>query len=150
MGATILIVEDNELNQKLFRDLVAAMGHRAVSATSGREGIIFAEQHPLHLAIVDLLLPDISGLEVIAALRREPRLRRLPVLAASAFRSSVSAAWLRRHRCDAFVAKPISVQAFTQEVGRLLRGVPIAASEMPPTLLAAAPLAAPDSNLAIE
>ena len=139
MDETILLIEDNRLNLKLFQDLVAAKGCRAVDAASGSEGITLAKLHRPDIAVVDLQLPDCSGLDVIKALKSDPRLCGIPVLATSAFCASVSAEWLARHQCDGFIAKPVLAQAFISDVDRLLRRVAIAASEMPPSLSTAGP-----------
>jgi two-component system, cell cycle response regulator DivK len=123
MGETILIVEDNWLNQKLFQDLITAEGYRSICAASGSEAICLAERLLPDLAIVDLYMPDIAGLDVVKAMRNDAHLRNIPVLATSAFQRSVSAAWLLRHQCDGFIAKPLVARRFCHEINRLLRRV---------------------------
>jgi two-component system cell cycle response regulator DivK len=123
----------------LFQDLVAAAGCRPIGAASGSEAICLAERHLPDLAIVDLYLPDIAGLDVIKAMRSDARLRNIPVLATSAFQRSVSAAWLLQHQCDGFIARPLVARDFCDELNRLLRRVAMTTRDtlpqhMPPGL----------------
>ena len=136
MGETILIIEDNRLNLRLFNDLVMAKGHRPIGAVSASEGLALARLHLPKLIVVDVQLPDISGLEVVQIVRSEWSLRDIPVLAASAFQSSASAEWLLQHQCDGFIAKPVSARPFMELVEKLLSEAAMAAEMLPRTLAA--------------
>jgi len=125
MSKTVLIIEDNQLNLKLFHDLLAASGYETISATRGMYGVSLIKRHRPDLVIVDIQLPDISGLDVIRLIKGDKNTRAIPVLAVTAFQSRVDERWLLETGCDGFVAKPISVVNFTNQVRNLLRPVEI-------------------------
>ena len=112
----ILIVEDNEQNRKLARDLLRVHGYRTVEAETGEAGVALAAEHRPDLIVMDIHLPGISGIEALAMLRAAPVTRAISVLAFTASvmpqdRSDIMAAGF-----DAFVSKPINIEAFLAAV----------------------------------
>ncbi|MBM3570109.1 MAG: response regulator [Alphaproteobacteria bacterium] len=120
MAKTILIVEDNELNMKLFRDLLDAHGYKTVETRDGREAVDLARQHRPDLIIMDIQLPEISGLEVTKRLKADPTLKAIPVIAVTAFAMKGDEEWVMQGGCDGYIAKPISVVPFIQTVKKFI------------------------------
>ena len=119
-GELILIVEDNEQNLKLARDLLRVHGYGTLDAGSGEAGVALAAEHRPDLVVMDIHLPGISGIEALAMLRAAPVTRAIPVLAFTASvmpqdRSDIMAAGF-----DAFVSKPINIEAFLAAVAAAL------------------------------
>ena len=113
---TILIVEDNELNMKLFRDLLDAQGYRTLQTNNGIEALNIAlEQHP-DLILMDIQLLEASGLEVTKFLKEDESVRDIPVVAVTAFAMKGDEEAIRQVGCDGYLSKPISVMGFLQTV----------------------------------
>jgi two-component system cell cycle response regulator DivK len=85
MAQKILIVEDNELNMKLFNDLLQAHGYETVQTHNGREALDLAREHEPDRILMDIQLPEISGLEVTKILKADDELKAIPVIAVTAF-----------------------------------------------------------------
>lgn len=120
MGKTVLIVEDNELNMKLFQDLLQAHGYRTVGTRNGVEALDLARQHQPQLILMDIQLPEVSGLEVTKWLKDDPELRRIPVIAVTAFAMKGDEERIREGGCEAYLSKPISVNKFIETVRSFL------------------------------
>jgi two-component system, cell cycle response regulator DivK len=120
MAKTVLIVEDNELNMKLFRDLLEGQGYRTLGAGEGLEAFALARDHKPDLILMDIQLPAISGLEVTRWLKEDPALAHIPVVAVTAFAMKGDEARIRDGGCEAYLAKPISVTSFLETVRRFL------------------------------
>jgi len=120
MPKTILVVEDNELNMKLFHDLLEAQGYRVLQTGEGLAAFQLAREHRPDLIVMDIQLPAISGLEVTGWLKEDPDLARIPVVAVTAFAMKGDETRIREGGCEAYVAKPISVAGFLETVRRLL------------------------------
>ncbi|MBL8361512.1 MAG: response regulator [Rubrivivax sp.] len=118
--ATILIVEDNEKNMKLVRDILAFQGHQVLEAVTGEDGVRLAVEHVPQLVLMDIQLPDINGVEALARIRAEPALAAVPVLAVSASVMPDQQQRITSSGFDAFIAKPISVKPFLAAVGAAL------------------------------
>ncbi len=116
----VLIVEDNELNMKLFNDLLTAHGYDTVLAGDGGEALALARRHHPDLILMDIQLPQISGLEVTRQLKQDPELKRIPVIAVTAFAMKGDREKIRAGGCEDYIAKPISIAAFLQTVERFL------------------------------
>ncbi len=108
----VLIVEDNDLNMKLFRDLLQAHGYRTLHARDGMEVLGLVRQHRPDLIIMDIQLPEVSGLEVTRWLKEDADLRSIPVVAITAFAMKGDEEKIRAGGCEAYMAKPISVAKF--------------------------------------
>jgi two-component system, cell cycle response regulator DivK len=117
---TVLIVEDNELNMKLFNDLLEAHGYRTLQTRDGMEAITLARLHRPDLILMDIQLPEVSGLEVTKWIKEDDELRRIPVVAVTAFAMKGDDEKIRDGGCEAYMAKPISVASFLETVGRFL------------------------------
>ena len=116
----ILIVEDNELNMKLFHDLLEVHGYETVQTKDGREAVDLARQHRPDLILMDIQLPEVSGLEVTKWLKQDEELRSIPVIAVTAFAMKGDEEKIRNGGCEAYIAKPISVSTFLQTIEKVL------------------------------
>jgi two-component system cell cycle response regulator DivK len=120
MAKTILIVEDNELNMKLFNDLLEANGYGTVQTRSGMDAIGLAREHRPDLILMDIQLPEVSGLEVTKWLKEDDELRSIPVVAVTAFAMKGDEERIREGGCEAYLSKPISVAKFLETVRHFL------------------------------
>ena len=112
----VLIVEDNELNMKLFHDLIEACGHEILETHDGIEALKLARQHHPDLILMDIQLPEVSGLEVTRWLKADDDLRAIPVVAITAFAMKGDEERIREGGCEAYLSKPISVAKFLETV----------------------------------
>ena len=120
MSKTILIVEDNELNMKLFNDLLQAHGYNTLQAKDGRVVVEMTRKNRPDLILMDIQLPEISGLEITKMLKADDDLCNIPVIAVTAFAMKGDEQKIRNGGCDGYIAKPISVVSFLQTVSRFL------------------------------
>jgi len=120
MSKTVLIVEDNELNMKLFHDLLDAHGYNTLQTKDGMEALAIVRQHRPDLILMDIQLPEVSGLEVIKWIKEDDNLRSIPVVAVTAFAMKGDEEKMREGGCDAYIAKPISVGKFIETVRQFL------------------------------
>jgi two-component system, cell cycle response regulator DivK len=116
MSKTVLIVEDNELNMKLFHDLLEAHGYSTVQTRNGVEVMNLARTHRPDLILMDIQLPEVSGLEVTRWLKDDEELRSIPVIAITAFAMKGDEERIREGGCEAYLSKPISVAKFLETV----------------------------------
>jgi two-component system cell cycle response regulator DivK len=120
MPKTILIVEDNELNMKLFNDLLQAHGYETLQTKDGREAMEMTEEYHPDLILMDIQLPKISGLEITRQIKQKDDLKSIPVIAVTAFAMKGDEEKIREGGCEAYIAKPISVTNFLETVQRFL------------------------------
>ena len=120
MSKTILIVEDNELNMKLFNDLLQAHGYNTLQAKDGRVVVEMTRKNRPDLILMDIQLPEISGLEITKMLKADDDLKSIPVVAVTAFAMRGDEQKIRNGGCDGYIAKPISVASFLQTVSKFL------------------------------
>ena len=120
MKKTILIVEDNELNMKLFHDLLDAYGYQTVQTRNGMEALELARTHHPDLVLMDIQLPEVSGLEVTKWLKDDDELRDIPVIAITAFAMKGDEERIREGGCEAYISKPISVSMFLDTVRQFI------------------------------
>lgn len=116
MAKTVLIVEDNELNMKLFNDLLEAHGYRTLQTRNGLEAMDIARAERPNLILMDIQLPEVSGLEVTKWLKEDDDLRSIPVIAVTAFAMKGDEERIRQGGCEAYISKPISVAKFLETV----------------------------------
>ena len=117
---TVLVVEDNDLNMKLFHDLLEAHGYQVLQTKNGLEALKLAREHHPDLILMDIQLPEVSGLEVTKWLKEDSDLRGIPVVAVTAFAMKGDEEKIREGGCEAYIAKPISVASFLQTVEQFL------------------------------
>ncbi|MCK5373736.1 MAG: response regulator [Alphaproteobacteria bacterium] len=120
MTKKVLIVEDNELNMKLFHDLLEAHGIETVQTREGKLAFDMALEHNPDLVIMDIQLPEISGLEVTRQLKEHPELKSIPVIAVTAFAMKGDEQKIREGGCEDYISKPISVVRFIDVVKKHL------------------------------
>lgn len=120
MKKTVLIVEDNELNMKLFNDLLEANGNATLRTRSGVEAVSLARDHRPDLILMDIQLPEVSGLEVTRWLKEDRDLKHIPVIAITAFAMKGDEEKIRQGGCEAYLSKPISVAKFLETVNAFL------------------------------
>lgn len=115
-----MIVEDNELNKKLFRDLLEANGYRVVHTSDGMEVMGLARTQKPDLILMDIQLPEVSGIEVTSWLKKDPDLKHIPVVAITAFAMKGDEEKIRAGGCEGYLSKPISVASFLATVRQYL------------------------------
>jgi two-component system, cell cycle response regulator DivK len=120
MAKSILVVEDNELNMKLFHDLLEAQGYDVLQSQDGMEALKLARTHRPDLILMDIQLPEVSGLEVTKWLKEDEELRSIPVIAVTAFAMKGDEEKIREGGCEAYISKPISVASFLETVEKYL------------------------------
>ena len=113
---TILIVEDNELNMKLFHDLLESHGYKTLQTGDGLTALDMATRYMPDLILMDIQLPEISGLEVIRRLKQDSSLRKIPVIAVTAFAMKSDEDMIRKEGCVGYISKPISINGFLQVI----------------------------------
>ncbi len=120
MGQKILVVEDNELNLKLFCDLLRAHGYETEAVRDGREAIARARAFASDLIVMDIQMPHISGLELIEQLKGDEALKMIPIMAVTAYAAKGDEERIRDAGAEGYVSKPISVLRFVEAVAALL------------------------------
>jgi two-component system, cell cycle response regulator DivK len=120
MPKTVMIVEDNELNMKLFHDLLEAYGYRTIGTPNGLEVPDLARKHRPDLILMDIQLPEVSGLEVTKWLKEDAELQAIPVVAVTAFAMKGDEERIRESGCEAYLSKPISVPKFIEAIRHFL------------------------------
>jgi two-component system, cell cycle response regulator DivK len=118
--STILIVEDNQKNMKLVRDILRHMGHQTLEAMTGAEGIRLALEHRPDLVLMDIQLPDIDGITALRRIREDAALDAMPVLAVSASVMPDEQHKIVSSGFDAYITKPIVLRLFLESVQRFL------------------------------
>ena len=117
---TILIVEDNPLNMKLFHDLLEAHGYATLQAKEGNEALKLTREHLPNLILMDIQLPEISGLDVTRLIKADDRLRHIPIVAVTAFAMRGDEEKIREAGCEAYMSKPISIAHFMEVIERTI------------------------------
>jgi two-component system cell cycle response regulator DivK len=120
MTQVILVVEDNERNLKLLRDVLQYAGYGVLAARTAEDGIALAVSEPPDLVLMDLQLPGIDGIEALRRLRESPRTANIPVVAVTAQAMKQDRERVLQAGFDGYVEKPISVRAFPDQVRRFL------------------------------
>ena len=115
-----MIVEDNDLNMKLFRDLLQANGFRTLHLREGRNVLETARRERPNLILMDVQLPEVSGVEIIRWLKSDGELKSIPVVAITAFAMKGDEERIRASGCNDYLSKPISISLFLSTVQRFL------------------------------
>ena len=121
MPHTVMIVEDNELNMKLFSDLLETRGCRVVQTRNGLEAVDLARHERPHLILMDIQLPEVSGLQVTQWLKDDEDLGHIPIIAITAFAMKGDEEKILKAGCEAYLSKPISVVKFFETVDNFLK-----------------------------
>ncbi len=121
MAKIILIVEDDELSMKLATDLLQAHGYDTLQSVDGKDTLQLAREHHPDLIIMDIQLPEISGMEYTKMLKADEGLKDIPVLAVTAFALKGDEEKILEAGCDGYIAKPISVPLFLETVANLTK-----------------------------
>ena len=120
MKKRILIVEDNELNLKLFRDLLTAHGYETIETKEGLEAIRLTKSEKPDLILMDIQLPEVSGLDVTRRLKSDSSISDIPIIAVTAFAMKDDEEKILAAGCEAYISKPISIMPFLNTVRRFL------------------------------
>ncbi len=120
MSKTVLIVEDNELNMKLFNDLLEAHGISTVQTDDGYKVLDLAREHKPDLILMDIQLPEVSGLDVTKWLKDDEELKSIPVVAITAFAMKGDEQKIREGGCEDYISKPITVNYFMEVIERFI------------------------------
>jgi two-component system cell cycle response regulator DivK len=116
----VLIVEDNDLNMKLFRDLIEAQGYSTIHTRDGMDVMGLARQHKPDLILMDIQLPEVSGLDITRFLKDDSELKAIPVIAVTAFAMKGDEEKIRAGGCEDYISKPIAVNQFIATIKRHL------------------------------
>ncbi|MEM9572279.1 MAG: response regulator [Pseudomonadota bacterium] len=116
----VLIVEDNALNMRLFSDLLEASGYETLQCVDGAKAVGLALEERPDLIIMDIQLPDVSGLDITRWLKDDERTAKIPVLAVTAFAMRTDELLVREAGCEGYLSKPIQVRSFLQTVDELI------------------------------
>ncbi len=115
----VLVVEDNELNMKLFCDLLDAFGFETVQSRDGLKAVELARANKPDLIIMDIQLPEVSGLDLTRWIKDDASIKSIPIMAVTAFAMRQDERLVREAGCEAYMSKPIQMTAFITEVKRL-------------------------------
>ena len=120
MNKTILVVEDQEDNRQILRDLLASAGFRMIEAHDGQQAVTIARsQHP-DLILMDIQLPLVDGYEATRSIKRDPELKHIPIIAVTSYALSGDETKAREAGCDGYVAKPYSTRQLLAKIGQFL------------------------------
>jgi two-component system, cell cycle response regulator DivK len=122
MSKRILVVEDNEKNMKLFRDVLQAKGYDPLEATSGEEAVALATEHAPDLILMDVQLPGIDGIEALGRIRADERTAAIPVVALTAQAMAGDRERFLESGFDGYISKPVDVLEFIQTVAQYCEG----------------------------
>ena len=120
--STILIIEDNDKNMKLARDILKAKGYATLEAVTGEEGVKLAKDKLPDLVLMDIQLPGINGIEAFRQIRADAKTSRIPVVALTASVTPTDRSEITAAGFDAFIGKPINLKEFVETVKRLVEG----------------------------
>jgi len=119
-GKLVLLVEDNEKNMKLARDILRFKGYRVTEATTGEDAVASAATEPPDLVLMDIQLPGIDGIEAFRRIRSDPKTAKIPVVALTASVMAGDRERFDKAGFDGFIAKPIDVKQFPDQVASYL------------------------------
>lgn len=120
MAKKVMIVEDNDLNLKLFRDLLDAHGYETIETKDGNEALTLARNAKPDLILMDIQLPEISGLDVTKRLKADDEVAHIPVIAVTAFAMKDDEQMILNAGCEAYMSKPISIPEFIRIIKEFL------------------------------
>ena len=118
--STVLIIEDNEKNMKLARDVLQAKGYKTLEAVTGEDGVMLAKENKPDLVLMDIQLPGINGIETFKQIRGDAATKGIPVIALTASVTPTDRTAITAAGFDAFLGKPINLKEFLETVRRLV------------------------------
>ena len=116
MTKTVLIAEDNDLNLKLFNDLLQIRGYRTILVRDGTKVVEMLRENSADLVLMDIQLPGVSGLDITKLIKADEQLKDIPIIAVTAFAMKGDEERIRQGGCEAYISKPISVPNFIQTI----------------------------------
>ncbi|MBO0737480.1 MAG: response regulator [Alphaproteobacteria bacterium] len=120
MSNRILVIEDNEDNRQIIRDLLNSLGYELIEAVDGEQGVAMAQSHRPDLILMDIQLPEMDGYEATRRIRAVPELKAVPVIAVTSYALSGDEAKARDAGCDGYVAKPFSPRELLAKIREFL------------------------------
>jgi two-component system, cell cycle response regulator DivK len=120
MNKTILVVEDQEDNRQILRDLLASAGFRMIEAHNGQQAVTIARSQRPDLILMDIQLPLVDGYEATRSIKRDAELKHIPIIAVTSYALSGDEQKARQAGCDAYVAKPYSTRHLLAKIGQFL------------------------------
>lgn len=120
MSKRILVIEDQEDNRRIVRDLFASVGYEIIEAVDGEEGVTMAETHHPDLILMDIQLPGMDGYEATRRIKANPVLRQIPIIAVTSYALSGDDVKAREAGCDAYISKPYSPRQLLAKVREYL------------------------------
>ena len=120
MSKRILVVEDQEDNRRIMRDLLTSAGYEMIEAVTGEDGVTMAEAQRPDLILMDIQLPGLDGYEATRRIKANPALRQIPIIAVTSYALSGDDVKARQAGCDAYVAKPFSPRALLAKIREFL------------------------------
>jgi two-component system cell cycle response regulator DivK len=120
MNRTILVIEDQEDNRRIVRDLLTSNGYKVIEAVTGTEGVSAAETHRPELILMDIQLPDLDGYEATRRIKANRALREIPIIAVTSYALSGDDVKAFAAGCDGYVAKPFSPRELLEKIREFL------------------------------
>jgi two-component system, cell cycle response regulator DivK len=120
MSKRILVIEDQEDNRRILRDLLTTVGYELIEAVTGEEGVSMAEEHHPDLILMDILLPGINGYDATRLIKAQPALRAIPIIAVTSYALSGDDARALEAGCEAYVTKPYSPRQLLAKIREFL------------------------------
>jgi two-component system, cell cycle response regulator DivK len=120
MSKCILLIEDQEDNRRIVRDLLASVGYDLIEALTGEDGVALAERHRPDLILMDVLLPGMNGYEATRLIKAKPDLRQIPIIAVTSYALSGDDIQALEAGCDAYIAKPFSPRELLAKIREFL------------------------------
>lgn len=120
MSKCILLIEDQEDNRRIVRDLLTSVGYELIEALTGEDGVVLAERHRPDLILMDVLLPGLNGYEATRLIKAKPDLQRIPIIAVTSYALSGDDIMALEAGCDAYIAKPFSPRELLAKIREFL------------------------------
>ncbi|MEK7879200.1 MAG: response regulator [candidate division NC10 bacterium] len=120
MSKRILVIEDQEDNRRILRDLLASASYEMIEAVTGEDGVALAETHRPDLILMDIQLPGLDGYEATRRIKANPELRQIPIIAVTSYALSGDEAKARAAGCDGYVTKPFSPRQLLAKIREYL------------------------------
>jgi two-component system cell cycle response regulator DivK len=120
MSKCILLIEDQEDNRRIVRDLLTSVGYELIEAVTGEEGVTLAERHRPDLILMDFLLPGLNGYDATRLIKAQPALRQIPIIAVTSYALSGDDVKALEAGCDAYIAKPFSPRELLAKIREFL------------------------------